>query len=231
MTMMPRIEASAPTAGKRADATGSAAAPASDKPQIRFLSRSIGWILTIAGGIGTLAAFTLILDRIALLKDPAHVPSCSINPLLSCGPVMASPQAEVFGFPNPLIGLVAFPVVATTGIVVLAGVKLPRWYWLGLHAGATAGVVFVHWLIVQSLYRIGALCPYCMAVWVVTITAFWYLTLYNLTSDRFGIPLRWRHTGIAVARYHCTLLTSWFLLIAALIANAFWPYWVSLLAP
>jgi uncharacterized membrane protein len=144
---------------------------------------------------------------------------------------MASPQAEVFGFPNPLIGLIAFPVLTTTGIVVLAGARLPRWYWLGLQAGATAGVVFVHWLIFQSLYRIGALCPYCMAVWVVTITAFWYLTLHNLTSDRFGIPLCWRHAGDTMARYHSTVLVGWLLLIAGLIANVFWPYWVSLLAP
>ena len=30
--------------------------------------------------------------------------------------------------------------------------------------------MFVHWLIFQSLYRIGALCPYCMVVWAVTIS-------------------------------------------------------------
>ncbi|MHA6626594.1 vitamin K epoxide reductase family protein [Pseudonocardia sichuanensis] len=207
------------------------AAPACEEPRAPLVTRAIGWILTGAGGIGTLAAFALILDRIALLEDPAHVPSCSINPLLSCGPVMDSPQAEVFGFPNPLIGLVAFPVVATTGIVVLAGVALPRWYWLGMQAGTTAGVVFVHWLIAQSLYRIGALCPYCIAVWIVTITAFWYLTLHNLATARSGVPSRWRRAGSAVASYHSALLVGWFLLIAGLIANAFWSYWVSLLGP
>ena len=228
MTMAPHPTAAAAATGP-GDVPG-AAAPAREA-QVQFVGRAIGWILTVAGGIGTIAAFALILDRIALLKDPAHVPSCSINPLLSCGPVMASPQAEVFGFPNPLIGLIAFPVLTTTGIVVLAGARLPRWYWLGLQAGATAGVVFVHWLIFQSLYRIGALCPYCMAVWVVTITAFWYLTLHNLTSDRFGIPLCWRHAGDTMARYHSTVLVGWLLLIAGLIANVFWPYWVSLLAP
>ncbi len=39
----------------------------------------------------------------------------------------------------------------------------------GLAAGTLLGTVFVHWLIFQSLYRIGALCPYCMVVWAVTI--------------------------------------------------------------
>ena len=47
--------------------------------------------------------------------------------------------------------------------------RLPRWYWAGLATGTLLGVAFVHWLIFQSLYRIGALCPYCMVVWAVTI--------------------------------------------------------------
>jgi uncharacterized membrane protein len=206
------------------------AAPARSEPEAGFVSRWIGWILTAAGLIGTLAAFALILDRIALLNDPAYIPSCSINPLLSCGPVMTSPEAEVLGFPNPLIGLVTFPVVATTGIVIVAGAQLPRWYWLGLQVGTTAGAVFAHWLIFQSLYRIGALCPYCMAVWVVTITAFWYTTLHNLTSSRSEIPPRGPRVGTALARYHSSVLVAWLILITGLITNAFWPYWVSLLA-
>jgi uncharacterized membrane protein len=229
MTMHPL--AAAARSGQAGETTPARGEPTRGEPRAELATRWIGVILTAAGLIGTLAAFALILDRIALLNDPSYIPSCSINPLLSCGPVMTSPQAEVLGFPNPLIGLVTFPVVTTTGIVVLAGAQLPRWYWMGLQAGTTAGVVFVHWLIVQSLYRIGALCPYCMAVWVVTITAFWYVTLHNLTSSSSELPDRVRRTGAALTRYHSTVLVGWFLLIAALIANAFWPFWVSLLTP
>lgn len=127
--------------------------------------RLIGWMLTVGGLIGVLAAFILTVEKIALLKDASYVTSCSINPILSCGSIMTTDQAEVFGFPNPLIGLVAFPVVAATGVAVLAGARLPRWWWLSLQAGALFGVGFVHWLFFQSLYRIGALCPYCMVVW------------------------------------------------------------------
>ncbi len=97
------------------------------------------------------------------------MPSCSINPVLSCGSVMITPQASVFGFPNPLIGIVSFTVVLVTGVLAVAKVRLPRWYWAGLAIGTLLGAVFVHWLIFQSLYRIGALCPYCMVVWAVTI--------------------------------------------------------------
>ncbi len=82
---------------------------------------------------------------------------------------MITPQASAFGFPNPLIGIVSFTVVVVTGVLAVAKVRLPRWYWAGLATGTPLGVVFIHWLIFQSLYRIGALCPYCMVVWAVTI--------------------------------------------------------------
>ncbi|CAM5711562.1 vitamin K epoxide reductase family protein [Mycolicibacterium aubagnense] len=82
---------------------------------------------------------------------------------------MLTKQASVFGFPNPLLGIAAFSVVIVTGVLAVAGIRLPRWYWAGLAGGTLLGAVFVHWLIYQSLYEIGALCPYCMVVWVVTV--------------------------------------------------------------
>ncbi|WP_433294584.1 vitamin K epoxide reductase family protein [Pseudonocardia sp. CA-142604] len=195
-----------------------------------FLSRATAWILTAGGALGTAAAFALILDRISLLKDPDFVPSCSISPLLSCGSVMTSPQAEVLGFPNPLIGLVAFPIVTTVGVVTLVGGTVPRSVWLGLQLGTAAGLFFVHWLIGQSLYSIGALCPYCMIVWVVTITMFWYVTVHNLTAGHLLIRARWQQAAAHIARYHSAILSLWFLVIVALIAVRFWPYWVGLVS-
>ncbi|MFD4609705.1 vitamin K epoxide reductase family protein [Streptomyces sp. NPDC058451] len=63
---------------------------------------------------------------------------------------------------------------------MLTGARLRRGLWLALNAGALAGVVFVHWLIHQSLFGLGRLCPYCTVVRVVTIALFWYVTLRNL---------------------------------------------------
>nr|WP_221383107.1 vitamin K epoxide reductase family protein [Actinoplanes polyasparticus] len=188
--------------------------------------RLIGAILTIGGLIGTLAAFVLTVEKISLLKDPAYVPSCSISPLLSCGSIMASWQAETFGFANPLIGLAAFPVVVTTGVAVLARVRLPRWWWLGLQGGALFGVGFVHWLFFQSVYRIGALCPYCMVVWVVMIVLFTYVSLYNL--ERGHLPAPKSVTG-ALVRVHTAVPLLWILILAALIAVQFWSYWRTLI--
>jgi uncharacterized membrane protein len=190
--------------------------------------RRLGWVYTAGGFVGFIAACTLLIEKIALLKDPSYVPSCSINPILSCGSIMRTEQAEAFGFPNPIIGVAGFAVVATVGIALLAGATFDRWFWWGLMTGTLAGVVFVHWLIFESLYRIGALCPYCMVVWVVTIPLFWYTTLAILGTS--GASTSRMHTLMAGAReYHSVFLTIWYLVIVAAIAERFWSYWSTLI--
>lgn len=187
------------------------------------------WLYIVGGAVGLAAAFTLLVEKIRLLEDPAYVPSCSINPILSCGSIMKTDQAEAFGFPNPIIGVVGFAVVLAVGMGILAGAEHRRWFWLGLQAGTTFGVVFVHWLIFQSLYRIDALCPYCMVVWVVTIPLFWYTTLHNLNQGHVRVPSRLNLVSTTARTFHGAILTAWFLVIAGLITNRFWDYWSTLL--
>ncbi|WP_329791804.1 vitamin K epoxide reductase family protein [Lentzea sp. DG1S-22] len=177
------------------------------------MNRVVAWVLAVGGAVGFVASLVLTIEKIALLKNPFYVPTCSINPVLSCGSIMKTAQAELFGFPNPLLGIAGFAVVTTLGVLLLAGVELPSWVWIGLQVGATAGVAFVHWLIVESLYVIGALCPYCMVVWVVTIPIFWYTTLRNIKPT---------------FQYHSVVLLLWYLLIAAAVLQAFWFYFSSL---
>src|SRR5688572_1361903 len=98
--------------------------------------------LLVGGLIGLVASAVLLIERIRLAEDSAYVPTCSINPVLSCGNVMESAQAALLGFPNPIIGVAAFPVVVATGAALLAGGRLARWYWLGLQAGVTTAFAF-----------------------------------------------------------------------------------------
>ncbi|MFD5246259.1 vitamin K epoxide reductase family protein [Amycolatopsis sp. NPDC058340] len=184
-----------------------------------FAVRVTPWVLLAGGAIGLLASFVLTVEKIKLLKDFSYIPTCSVNPVLSCGSIMKTPQADLFGFPNPLLGIAGFGVVVTTGVVLLGGARLPRWYWLGLQIGSALGVVFVHWLMVQSLYVIGALCPYCMVVWAVTIAVFWYTTLHNLHK---GPEVK------AALRYHSVVLVLWYAAITVAVLQAFWSYWTTL---
>lgn len=180
------------------------------------------WVL-VAGALGLAAAVTLTIEKIEILIDPNYVPSCSINPVLSCGSVMITPQASAFGFPNSLIGIVAFSVVVVTGVLAIARVRLPRWYWGGLAVGTLLGAAFVHWLIFQSLYRIGALCPYCMVVWAVTITL-----LVVVASVALQPRLK---NGVArfVYQWRWSLVTLWFTALILMILVRFWNYWSTLI--
>lgn len=193
------------------------------------LSTVLPWLLIICGTIGLIAAAVIMVDKVKLLEDPTFSPACDLNPVVSCGSVMQSDQANAFGFPNPIIGLAAFPVLIVTGVVMLAGAQLKRWYFIGLQLGTIFGIGFVHWLFYQSVYNIGALCPYCMAVWAVTITSFWYVLQYNLSKNYIKLPAQLAGVGTFVRKHHLDLLILWFLIIAALILNHFWYYYGPLL--
>ncbi|MDZ7887440.1 MAG: vitamin K epoxide reductase family protein [Mycobacterium sp.] len=183
-------------------------------------SSAIG--VLVAGVLGLAAAATLTVEKIEILIDPSYIPSCSLNPVLSCGSVMTTPQASVFGFPNSLLGIIAFTVVLVTGVLTVARVNLPRWYWAALTVGTALGVVFVHWLIFQSLYRIGALCPYCMVVWAVTVPLLVIVASIALRADT--------GTGVAgvIYQWRWSLVALWFTAVLLLILVRFWNYWSTL---
>jgi uncharacterized membrane protein len=207
-----------------APGAAASATPGAEEPAGVVVPRaSAVWVL-VAGVIGLIAAATLTIEKIELLIDPSYVPSCSINPVLSCGSVMVTPQASEFGFPNSLIGVVAFSVVVVTGVLALARVALPRWYWAGLAAGTLLGAVFVHWLIFQSLYRIGALCPYCMVVWSVTIPLLVVVATVAAQPQRSGSAV-----VRTLAAWRWSIVALWFTALVLLILVRFWNYWSTLL--
>ncbi|WP_028478231.1 vitamin K epoxide reductase family protein [Nocardia sp. CNY236] len=178
------------------------------------------WILLLGGVLGWLAAGALTVERFKLFTDPGYTPSCSFNPILSCGSVMVTDQAAVFGFPNPLIGVVGFSVVVTLGILSVAGVGFPSWIWGGLWLGTALGVGFICWLIFESLYRINALCPYCMVVWAV-VTPLLAVTTDQLWGRRPG-PL-----GV-LAEWRWTIVVLFFAVVLLLVFLRFQDYWLSL---
>lgn len=187
-----------------------------------FSGRGPGWVLLVAGSVGLVAAFVLAVEKFRLLANPLYTPSCTVNATFSCGPVMSSAAAEAFGFPNPLLGIAGFAVVTTTGTVLAAGSALPRWYWVGLQAASTAGLVFVGWLAYQSVVVIEAFCPYCLVVWGCTLTIVWYVTLRNLVALRSRLPGRTAAAVEWAARFHSSLLAGGLLGLAVGIGVTAW---------
>jgi uncharacterized membrane protein len=189
------------------------------------VSAPIAWWVLIAGVIGLAASMALTVEKFKILLDPHYVPSCNVNPIVSCGSVMTTPQASLLGFPNPLLGVIGFTVVVVTGVLAVAKIPLPQWYWIGLAVGTLIGAVLVHWLIFQSLYRIGALCPYCMVVWAVTIPL-----LVVLVSIVFRPVLDRGHSAVARVLYQWrwSIVTLWFTAVFLMIMVRFWDYWSTL---
>ena len=190
--------------------------------------RRRGLLLALGGALGLVAAFVLTVERYRLLVDPSYVPSCSLDPVLSCGSVMTSPQAAVLGFPNPLLGLVAFSTTTTLGVLLLAGVRLPRWVDAGFWAGTAAGAAFTAWLVVQSTTAIHALCPYCVVVWAVVVPLFWTSTA-DLLDRHVPVPAPLRPLARAVVDYRLLLVLLTGAAVLALVAVEFRDHWLSLL--
>ncbi|MFI9788297.1 vitamin K epoxide reductase family protein [Kitasatospora sp. NPDC051984] len=190
-------------------------------------SRRFSWLILLSGLLGLAASAQLTLDKIRLIENPAFQPNCNINPIISCGSVMRTEQAEVFGFPNPILGLAAFGALAAIGAGLLAGASYRRWFWLALQGGSLVGLAFVAWLIRQALYEIGALCPYCMVVWAVVITLFWSTTIHNIRTGILPTPPTIRR--LAALNHQWLVPAAGFLLIGLLILTRFWYYWSTLL--
>ncbi|WP_417220993.1 vitamin K epoxide reductase family protein [Arthrobacter sp.] len=190
-------------AEKRADAVRTTEAPVPAFAR----DRVFGWILAIAGFVSWIAACTLTLERLEIYKDPNYVTSCDISPWVSCGTVMQTHQAELFGFPNPLIGVAGFAVVAAIGVTLISGARMPRWYFAGLQTGITLAMVMICWLWFQALYVIHVLCPYCMVVWAMMIVLFVYTTARNIIHGVIPAP-----TGLQ------RFLAEWHWVVAAVLA-------------
>lgn len=188
--------------------------------QGREASLGLAVLLVVGGAAGLLAAMVLTIDRIRLLQDPATTLACNLSPFIACGPVMQSREGAVIGFPNPLLGIVGFTIVTSTGAALLARARLARWYWLGLQLGVVAAAVFITWLQVQSLYVLHALCLWCILVWVVTIPIIVGVTTRNLAAGHLGGGLS--RVGAALSGFQVTIVAVWYLVILGAIALKFY---------
>lgn len=183
-------------------------------------SRGWGLLLVIGSTIGFLAAMILTIDRIRLLSNPEVALVCDISPFVTCGPVMSSKAGALFGFPNPLLGIAGFAIAGTTGMVLIAGARLARWYLVCFEVGCLLAGVFITWLQTQSLYVIGALCIWCMCVWAVTIPIVVVTTAVTLAAGAFGDGAR--RLGRVIGSWQVVIIAIWYLVVVTAIALRFY---------
>ncbi|HRV76376.1 MAG: vitamin K epoxide reductase family protein [Candidatus Nomurabacteria bacterium] len=185
------------------------------------------YILIVCGSIGLAAAGILTIEKIALLKDPARITSCSLSPIVACSPVINSPEASIFTIPNPAFGILGFGLVIAAGMALLAGANsLKKWWWQTFLSGTLVGTIFCGWLIYETLYEIGSICLYCSGAWVVTIASFVTTLKYASKENAIKLPTKLRNM---VEKYTLEIMVSIYALILILILQRFWSYWVSLI--
>jgi uncharacterized membrane protein len=184
----------------------------------------LAWLYVIGGLAGLKASFALTLDKMELLKNPHFVPNCSINPIISCGSVMKTAQASIFGFDNTLLGVAAFAAIVTIGFSILAGANYKAWFWKLFTLGGFLGALLVHWFFYESIWKIGAVCPWCMLVDLTTIAIFWYTLLFNLKQGYIRAPKPLATAVKFAQEYKHVILILWYLAIIGTIVGHFWYY-------
>jgi len=154
--------------------------------------------MLISSLLGLVASLVLSIDAIALAANPNADLSCNINANISCGAVGTTWQANLLGFPNAFIGLIAEPVVITVATAALGGVRFPRWFMITAQAIYSIGFLFAYWLFYEAYFVIGALCPWCLLITVTTTLVFTSMTRVNLLDGNLGEHLqRWTRTPLA----------------------------------
>lgn len=194
------------------------------KPTTTAHTKNIAFGLMLAGGLlALLAAFTLTLDKFRLYEDPNSVLLCSINVVLNCSTVMQTWQSHVFGFPNMVIGLMAYSVVVTIAVLGLAKVKFPRWFLIAANIGFLLGLSFSYWLFFESVYVIAILCPWCLVVTASTTVIFSTMLHINLKDNAFGLAAKYNAPiqRFLKGGYHQMVVLSWLALLVVLVVLKF----------
>jgi uncharacterized membrane protein len=190
--------------------------------------KKLAYIIVALASIGLAAACILTIEKIELLENPNFITSCSFSPIVACSPVIGSPQATAIdSIPNPFFGIFGFACLMTAGMTILAGArKLSKIWWLTLFAGICFGVIFCIWLFYEGLYEIGALCLYCLSVWLVTFSLFW-VVLSELLEQKY-LKINSKLDSLIIKNRN-TLITITVAIIALLIYFRWSDYWNSLL--
>lgn len=191
-------------------------------------TRAFAIILIVTGLIGLVASFVLTADKIHVLRDPNYNPLCNINPIFSCGSVMKSSQAQVWGIPNTVFGLVGFSMVLSTAATLLAGARMKAWFWRLWMLGMLAGLGGFLYLYIQSVFNLKTLCIYCMSTWAALLPLIWYSLIWSLQNGYLPVPKRAQGAAHFMRKEHLSILLLIYLIIVTIIVVKFWYFFQTL---
>jgi uncharacterized membrane protein len=172
--------------------------------------------LLVMSLLGLYASFGLIIDKLALVQNKDFIVACNINPLFSCTQVMNTPYADMFGFPNPIFGLIGYASMATLALVALLEKgELKRVVLLFGFVSGVAAFLYSYFLLWISMFLINALCPLCLLSLTVSTFSFWILLYLSLADKALGKKVAGsKPAKFLLRRRNFVLVVAvWFLLV------------------
>jgi uncharacterized membrane protein len=192
-------------------------------------TKSIYILLLVCALIGLTASMALTIEKIAVLKDPTYTPACSINPIVSCNSAMSSAQSEFMGVPISIVGLIAYTALITVSVLLIFGVKLPKEIWAMMVGTALAGLAVILYLIIESIFSLRSICPWCFTLWIsVPLVFLGTCAGYSLQSQSKRLSFVEKGVNYVGANAF-RIATYWYVLLFFTLLIAFWDFWVSLI--
>lgn len=146
--------------------------------KINWLDKWYPKILLTSSGVALVASFWQAAERIHQLKNPNIALNCNLNPIIDCGSVMNHKLAALFGFPNTFIGMVMFSMLFASALLLVSGGVFNKAFHKFVLSLSTIAILFSAWFFWVSIYEIGKICLFCLAIWPASVLLFWYGLLY-----------------------------------------------------
>ena len=177
-------------------------------------------VVLLASVAALVVSFVLSAETLQLARHPQKLLGCDVNKVLSCSTVAESWQAELIHFgglsyPNAFFGIAAESVFITIAVLGLARIAVPRWFAICTWFGGFAALAYSYWLFTQSMFVIGALCPWCLGLMFATTIQF--MSLSHATVAVQGIPDSPGLRGYYRLRYDLMVDIIWIVALITLI--------------
>lgn len=183
-------------------------------------SRLWGWLVMVASAIGIVSGSITVVDRIALLKDPAAGSFCDISSTVGCSPVLLAWQSSVLGPPNALLGVIMFAVLGTAGAVVATNGRLVPGFHNAMLGLSVFFALFLTWYMYEVAYSVGSLCPFCTVCAAAVLTT--VVGTNRMVAAHGTGGARRFSSRLANGSWDVLIVIGWAAIIAAMLVSGIW---------
>jgi len=172
---------------------------------------------------GIAASLILSIEYLTLLKDSGTKLSCDLSSIVSCSSVMKSSEANIFGFPNPYIGLISYSIFLTFGVLMLLNDSFPKFLKRLALIGSFVGFAFSYFLLFASVFKLNKICPYCILSCVSATNIFFAMVIFSLNQELIGIPEKFKGSiqNFITKGWYVPVIAVWYVVVVGMVVIKF----------